>query len=73
VVVAGLWSTALLIYDLVKGIGVSQSATELLATGGLVWLGNNLSFALLFWLIDGGGSIARMRRVVPATSRSHSS
>jgi uncharacterized membrane protein len=64
-VVAGLWSTALLIYDLVKGIGVSQSATELLATGGLVWLGNNLSFALLYWLIDGGGSIARMRQVVP--------
>ena len=48
-----------------KGIGVSQSATELLATGGLVWLGNNISFALLYWLIDGGGSIARMRQVVP--------
>jgi hypothetical protein len=59
-VAAALWSTALLVYDLVKGKGVTNSADELLATGGVVWLGNNLSFALLYWLIDSGGPIARM-------------
>jgi hypothetical protein len=60
-VAAALWATVLLIYDLIKGTGVSRSATQLLASGGLVWLGNNLSFALLYWLIDGGGPIARSR------------
>jgi hypothetical protein len=62
VLVAGaLWATALLVYDLIKGTGVSQSATKLLASGALVWLGNNLSFALLYWLMDSGGPIARAR------------
>jgi hypothetical protein len=60
-VAATLWSTALLVYDLIEGTGVTQSAGKLLAAGGLVWLGNNLAFALLYWLIDGGGPIARRR------------
>jgi hypothetical protein len=64
-VLAALWTTVLLVYDLIKGTGVSNSPTELLATGGLVWIGNNLSFALLYWLIDGGGPIARSRREIP--------
>src|SRR3954452_24014560 len=64
-VVAALWSTALLVYDLIKGIGVTQSPTELLATGALVWLGNNLSFALLYWLMDSGGPLARSRQPTP--------
>jgi hypothetical protein len=38
---------------------VSNHPGELLATGGLVWLGNNLAFALLYWLIDSGGPLAR--------------
>ena len=60
VLVAGaLWSTTLLIYDLIKGIGVTTSPSELLATGAVVWLGNNLAFGLLYWLIDGGGPVAR--------------
>jgi hypothetical protein len=46
-VLAALWATVLLVYDLVKGIDVTNSPEELLASGGLVWLGNNLSFALL--------------------------
>jgi hypothetical protein len=58
-VAAALWSTTLLIYDLIKGTGVTQSATELLASGSLIWLGNNLAFALLYWLIDSGGPVAR--------------
>jgi hypothetical protein len=58
-VAAALWATILLIYDLIKGIGVTDSPSELLASGGVVWLGNNLAFALLYWLIDGGGPTAR--------------
>ena len=64
-VAAALWATALLIYDLIKGTGVTQSPSELLASGGLVWLGNNLAFALLYWLIDSGGPVARFRHPAP--------
>jgi uncharacterized membrane protein len=64
-VAAALWATVLLVYDLIKGIGVSNSAGKLLAAGALVWLGNNLSFALLYWLIDSGGPIARMQQTTP--------
>ncbi|HSC51944.1 MAG TPA: hypothetical protein VLD16_16905 [Gaiellaceae bacterium] len=64
-VVTALWATVLLVYDLVKGIGVTNSPQELLASGGLVWLGNNLSFALLYWLIDSGGPLARSQRELP--------
>ena len=60
-VAAALWATALLIYDLIRGIGVTNSPNELLASGGVVWLGNNLAFALLYWLMDAGGPIARSR------------
>ena len=60
-VCAALWSTVLLIYDLVQGIGVTQVPGELLATGGLVWLGNNLAFGMLYWLMDSGGPVARYR------------
>jgi hypothetical protein len=58
-VLAALWATALLVDDLIRGTGVSNSPSRLLATGAVVWLGNNLSFALLYWLIDAGGPHAR--------------
>jgi uncharacterized membrane protein len=61
-VIAALWATVLLVYDLIKGLGVTDSPSELLASGALVWLGNNLSFALLYWLMDSGGPIARSRQ-----------
>jgi hypothetical protein len=64
-VVAALWATGLLIYDLIQGTGVTNSPSELLASGGLVWLGNNLAFALLYWLIDSGGPVARSRQSMP--------
>ena len=64
-VAAALWGTALLVYDLIKGTGVTNSAQELLALGGLTWLGNNLAFALLYWLIDGGGPLSRSQLEVP--------
>ena len=64
-VASALWATALLVYDLVKGIGVTNSPQQLLATGGLTWLGNNLSFAMLYWLIDSGGPLARSQQELP--------
>ena len=64
-VVAALWATALLIYDLIRGSGVTNSPTKLLASGGLTWLGNNLAFGLLYWLIDTGGPRARARGYEP--------
>jgi uncharacterized membrane protein len=64
-VAAALWSTVVLVYDLVQGTGVTDAPSKLLASGALIWLGNNLSFALLYWLLDGGGPTARMQRTVP--------
>jgi len=64
-VLAALWATALLIYDLITGTGVTNSPSELLAWGGMVWLGNNLAFGLLYWLIDSGGPIARYHNRAP--------
>jgi hypothetical protein len=64
-VAAALWATSVLVADLVRGVGVSKDAGDLLLTGAIVWLGNNLSFALLYWLMDGGGPLARTRLEVP--------
>ena len=64
-VMAELWATALLVYDLVRGSGVTQSAPELLATGAVIWTGNNLAFAMLYWLIDSGGPYARSQLETP--------
>jgi hypothetical protein len=64
-VAAALWATAVLVDDLIRGTGVSNHASELLASGAVVWLGNNLAFALLYWLLDGGGPLARSRRATP--------
>lgn len=64
-VLAALWATALLVEDLIRGKGVTNSPGKLLASGAVVWLGNNLAFALLYWLIDGGGPVARSQRTIP--------
>jgi GNAT superfamily N-acetyltransferase len=64
-VLAALWATAFLVDDLIRGKGVSNKPSELLASGAVVWLGNNLAFALLYWLIDGGGPYTRRRRTIP--------
>jgi hypothetical protein len=63
-VAAALWATAVLIHDLIKGAGVANHAAQLLASGGVVWLGNILAFSLLYWLLDGGGPVARTRGAV---------
>ncbi|MBJ7328343.1 MAG: hypothetical protein JHC95_00510 [Solirubrobacteraceae bacterium] len=61
-VVAALWATGTLVSDLVTGASLANDPSQLLAAGGLVWLGNNLAFALLYWLMDGGGPAARFQR-----------
>jgi hypothetical protein len=62
---AALWATVLLVSDLIRGKGVTNSPDQLLASGGIVWLGNNLAFGLLYWLVDGGGPNARMSQPIP--------
>jgi hypothetical protein len=65
-VLAALWETVLLVHDLIKGHGpLANSPTRLLATGAVVWLGNNLAFALFYWLVDGGGPRARAQQPEP--------
>jgi hypothetical protein len=64
-VAAALWETVVLIHDLIAGVGVATNPSELLASGGVVWLGNILAFSLLYWLMDGSGPIARSRQSVP--------
>ena len=71
-VAAALWATVQLVDDLISGTGVSNSPSELLASGAVVWLGNNLAFALVYWLIDGGGPTARSHNPCRSTSRSPS-
>jgi hypothetical protein len=56
---AALVSTAVLIAELVRGGKVTESATSLLSSGALIWLGNCLVFGLLYWLLDSGGPYAR--------------
>ena len=70
-VAAALWATAVLIYDLIRGRG-DQLPERAACHGALVWLGNNLAFALLYWLIDGGGPIARSGRRFRSISPSRS-
>ena len=64
-VLAALFATALLVYDLINGLGVTNVPADLLATGALVWLGNNLSFGLLYWLMDSGGPVSRLQNSTP--------
>ena len=54
-----LWSTASLIDELITGGPHTSSAGALLAAGSIVWLSNNIAFALLYWELDGGGAAAR--------------
>jgi uncharacterized membrane protein len=58
-VLGALWSTAQLIDGLVHGSPQTNSATDLLEAGSIVWLSNAIAFALLYWELDGGGAAAR--------------
>jgi len=63
--IAAVGSTVVMTVDLVRGASVTEDAASLLATGGLVWVGNNIVFGLLYWMFDSGGALARSRRERP--------
>jgi hypothetical protein len=58
-VLGALWATVQLIDDLINGGAVTNSANELLEAETIVWVSNNIAFALLYWELDGGGAAAR--------------
>ena len=51
--------TGRLITDLIEGGPETNSATDLLKTGFLVWLYTMIAFAFLYWVLDGGGPESR--------------
>jgi hypothetical protein len=60
-----LWSTGWLIDQLINGGRITESAGDLLDAAVLVWLSNNLAFALVYWEFDGGGPAERLLRPRP--------
>jgi hypothetical protein len=58
-VFGALWSTVQLIDDLIQGGPTTNSASDLLEAGSIVWVSNNIAFAMLYWELDGGGAAAR--------------
>ncbi len=62
-VLGSLWTTVLLIDDLIHGGPETNSASALLEAGTIVWVSNNIAFALLYWELDGGGAAARAHRL----------
>jgi hypothetical protein len=54
-----LWATVVLIDHLIQGGAETNSAGDLLRAGTVVWVSNNIAFALLYWELDGGGAAAR--------------
>ena len=58
-----LWATVLLIDDLLHGGSETNSASALLSAGSIVWVSNNIAFALLYWELDSGGSAARAHQL----------
>ena len=51
--------TGRLIVDLVEGGPETNSATDLLKTGFLVWFYAIIAFPFLYWILDGGGPESR--------------
>ena len=58
-VIDALWATVLLVEELIHGGHITESADELLSSGSLVWVSNNIAFSLLYWELDSGGPEAR--------------
>jgi hypothetical protein len=54
-----LWSTARLIEELIVGGPDTNEPGPLLAAAAIVWVSNNIAFALLYWELDSGGAAAR--------------
>jgi len=57
-----LWSTFRLIHELIVGGPHTDQPGPLLAAAAIVWVSNNIAFALLYWELDGGGAAARWQR-----------
>jgi uncharacterized membrane protein len=58
-----LWTTVQLIDDLLQGGPTTNSASALLSAGAIVWVSNNIAFALLYWELDSGGAATRAHRL----------
>jgi hypothetical protein len=61
-VLTALAATTKLIDVLITGGQQTNSAGDLLQAGSIIWAGNILAFALLYWELDGGGAAARAHR-----------
>ncbi|WP_329114136.1 hypothetical protein [Streptomyces sp. NBC_01353] len=61
-----VWSTVQLTDDIIHGGKETASAASLLQTGGAVWAGTVLAFALLYFELDGGGAAARAHHMPAA-------
>ena len=59
---SALVATARLIDVLITGGQQTNSASDLLEAGSIVWVSNILAFALLYWELDSGGAAARAHR-----------
>lgn len=53
--------TVRLVADIVEGGPETNSATQLLRAGFLVWIYTIIAFAFLYWELDGGGPEARVQ------------
>jgi hypothetical protein len=53
------WSTARRIDELIVGGPHTNKPGPLLAAAGIVWVSNNIAFALLYWELDSGGAAER--------------
>ena len=58
-VLSALTAAAKLIDVLITGGPQTNSASDLLEAGSIIWVGNILAFALLYWELDSGGAAAR--------------
>ena len=52
----------LLVALMIHGGPETNSATDLLVAGSIVWMSNNIAFSLLYWELDGGGAAARAQQ-----------
>jgi hypothetical protein len=57
--------TGFLIDSIITGGPETDSASELLEAGSIVWISNNIAFALLYWELDSGGAAARAHGLPP--------
>jgi uncharacterized membrane protein len=63
-IIEASWSTTHLLIELINGGPETNRPDLLLLTGAVVWIGNNIVFALLYWELDSGGPTARASRTV---------